>query len=169
MKRYLCLIALAVMTMTVDAQALFGFFSRDSVLRSMNDYAEAAAQMEQLREQYDAETARAEEEFNVKFEDFLSEIHELAPAIAQKRQSELQDLMEKNIAFKMEARRLLEEAENDAFVPMHKRLSAALQRIGEERGFYVIINTDADACPFISPDRGEDITGELIQMLNERR
>lgn len=168
MKRYLCLIAAAVITTAVNAQAVFGFFSRDSVIHSMNDYAATAAQMEQLRSQYDAEMARVEEEFNVKYEEFLTDIRDLAPAIAQKRQAELQDLMEKNIAFKIEAQRLLDQAGQDAFVPMEMRLSAALQRIGEERGFYVIINTDAGACPFVSPDSGEDITGELIQMLNER-
>lgn len=169
MKKYLLLIALTILTATASAQATFGYFSRDSVLHAMNGYAEASAQLDQLRSQYETEMQRVEEEFNTKYEEFLSDIRELAPAIAQKRQSELQNLMEKNVSFKIEARRLLDEAEREAFGPLQARLSGAVKRLGEERGYDFIINTDADVYPYISPLKGEDITFTLINMLNDGR
>lgn len=150
------------------AQATFGYFSYDSVLTSMDDYSIVSAQLTQLKAQYDAEAKRVEDEFNTKYEAFLSEQKDLAPVILQKRQSELQDLMEKNIAFKKEAGRLLAAAENDALAPLRGRINEALQTIGYERGYQFVINTDADACPYINPDYGEDIEAELINILNKR-
>lgn len=168
-KRLLLSLLLIISASVVHAQTLFGYFSRDSVMRSMSGYVEAMAELEQLRGQYEAEAKREEEEFNVKYEDFLGDIRDLAPAIAQKRQAELQDLMEKNIAFRKEAERLLAGAEAEALTPLKARIETALQRIGRERGFHFIVNTDTDACPYISPDVGEDINRELIDILNGRR
>lgn len=149
------------------SQTTFGYFSYTNVLTSMDDYAIVSAQLTQLREQYDAEAKRVEDEFNTKYEAFLGEQKELALVILQKRQAELQDLMEKNIAFKKEAARLLAAAESDALAPLHSRISEALQAIGYERGYQFVINTDANACPYINPDYGEDIEEELINTLNK--
>ncbi len=48
---------------------------------------------------------RATDEFNLKYEAFLDGLKDFAPAIRMKRQAELQELMEKNMAFKQEAAR----------------------------------------------------------------
>lgn len=41
----------------------------------------------------------------------------LVPTILRKRQTELQDLMEKNVEFRKDAERLLKQAETDALSP----------------------------------------------------
>ncbi len=141
------------------AQALiFGYLSYDSVLQSMPDYATAMQQIKILKNKYDEEAERVEKDFNKKYEEFLEGQRDFPPTILQKRQSELQELLDKNIAFKEESSRLLESAEKPIMAPVHRKLSDALQAIGRERGYIFIINTDNNTCPFVNQTRGEDIT-----------
>lgn len=166
MRRLLFAAVMMLSAVVADAQIVYGYFSYNNVLTSMHDYAIVSAQLTRLKEQYEAEAARVEDEFNTKYEAFLEERKDLALVILQKRQAELQDLMEKNIAFKKEAQRLLSAAESDALAPLRNRISETLQTIGYERGYHFIINTDGDACPYMNPDFGEDIEEEIISLLN---
>ncbi len=77
----------------------------------MPGYAIAKHNMDELRAKYDEETKRVETEFNSKYEEFLDGQRSYAKTILEKRQAELRELMEKNIAFKAEAARLLNQAE----------------------------------------------------------
>lgn len=140
-----------------SAALRFGYLSYDSLLHAMPEYAAAAAQLSTLRAKYEAEAKLGEEEFNSKYEAFLEGQRDFPPTILQKRQSELQEMMDKNIAFRDESRRLLKSAESDIFAPLRARLTAILKEIGEERGYSFIINTDSNACPFINAAQGENI------------
>ena len=136
MKKNLLFLAFALISLTVSAQHTtpaakvqqqqiavsaplhFGYFSFDKVFHTMPGYVIAKHNMDELREKYDAETKRVETEFNAKYEEFLDGQRTYAKTILEKRQAELRELMEKNIAFKAEATRLLQQAENDAYAPL---------------------------------------------------
>ncbi len=152
---FLLLLALPIMA---SAQIRFGYFSYDAILKSTTDYQLAQRSVEDLRLKYDAEMKRAEKEFNDKYEEFLEVQRDLVPSILRKRQSELQEMMEKNIAFKNDAQKLLQQAETDAYAPVKRKLNEAVQRVGRERGYAFVINTDNDACPYVNPEMGEDAT-----------
>lgn len=136
----------------------FGFLSYNAVLQSMPDYAVVEANMEKLRKQYAAEQKRVEEEFNKKYEEFLDGQRDFPPTILQKRQNELQELLDKNIAFKKESQRLLDQAQAEAMVPLKNRLADALARVGSSRGLAFILNTDQNAVPWMNITMGEDVT-----------
>ena len=153
-------------TLAVGAQGLkFGYFSYDEVQASMDDYIIAKANVAALKDKYDAEIKRSEKDFNDKYEEFLEEQRDLAPAIYQKRQAELQDLLNRNIAFKNKAERLLKKAEDDAVAPVRERLLAAVRLLGRERGYVFILNTDRDALPYMDESLGENVTDDLIERL----
>ena len=145
----------AIVTQTVSR---FGYLSYQEALESMPKYALVQKQMADLRGQYDAEMKRVEEEFNSKYEDFLEGQRDFPKTILQKRQTELQELMEKNIAFKENSRKELEKAEQEAMAPLRLRLNDLLREIGTNRGYEFIYDTDTKAMPFINKERGEDIT-----------
>ena len=67
-------------------------------------------------------------------------------------------MMEKNVAFKQEAQRLLKQAEADAFTPVKRKLNEAVAKVGAQLGYAFILNTDGDACPYVNPEMGEDAT-----------
>ena len=140
----------------------FGYLSYQAALKAMPDYAIVEKQMADLEQQYQAETKRVEDEFNRKYEDFLDGQREFPRTILQKRQTELQELMEKNIQFKEQGRQELADAEREALAPLRIRLIELLSTIGREKGFAFIYDTDTKALPFLNIDFGEDIN-QLVQ------
>ncbi|MBP5388522.1 MAG: OmpH family outer membrane protein [Prevotella sp.] len=163
MKRYSIIFLTLLLPLLAGAQVKFGYFSYEKAFTSMPEYAIAQANLKDLSAKYDAETKRAEEEFNRKYEEFLDGQSDFAPTILQKRQTELQELFHKNMAFKAEAAKLLKQAEAEAYAPLREKISKALAKIGAEHGYAFILNTDGDACPYIDPEMGEDVS----QMVRE--
>lgn len=151
----------------ISATVKFGFLSYGQALKSMPDYAVAQSQIAKLKDKYDEEAKRVETDFNMKYEDFLDTQADMPKSILEKRQGELQELLNKNIAFKAESRRLLEQAEKNAFAPLHEKLQRALRVIGEQDGYAFIINTDNNACPFINPAQGTDVTQIVVNLLQK--
>ena len=172
MKRLLLLIV-ACLALTVQAQdsipvLKIGFLSYDQALKAMPDYTLELQKMADLRAEYDKELKRVEDEFNRKYEEFLDGQKDFPKTILYKRQTELKELMERNVAFKANSRRELAEAEKAAMAPLRQSLNELLAEIAKEHGFALILNTDADACPYIDPLMGVDIQDAVLQRLKER-
>lgn len=158
MKKFILFIFLLALPLIASAQIRFGYLSYNTVLTSMTDYQLAKRSIDDLKLKYDAEMKRSEKEFNEKYEEFLEVQRDLVPSILRKRQGELQEMMEKNIAFKNDAQQLLKQAETDAYAPVKKKLNEAVANVARERGYAFVINTDNDACPYVNPEMGEDAT-----------
>ena len=158
MKRYSILILTLLLPLLAGAQVKFGYFSYEEAFVSMPEYALAQANLKDLRAKYDAETKRVEEEFNRKYEEFLDGQSDFAPTILQKRQTELQELLKNNVAFKAETAKLLKQAETEAYAPLREKMRKVLEQIGSEHGYAFILNIDGDACPYINPEMGEDVS-----------
>ena len=154
-------LAFAFMTMTLTASAQtplkYGYFSFSEALKAMPAYAIAERDMASLRAKYEEEGKRVEDDFNKKYEQFLDGQRDFAPSILQKRQAELQEMMEKNVAFKNESKRLLAQADAESKAALKVRLRAIVARIGADRGYAFLLNTDNDAVPYVNNAVGEDI------------
>jgi len=143
----------------------FGYFSYEGALKTMPDYGIVQQNLKDLRLKYDNEMKRVEDEFNKKYEDFLDGQRNFAPSILQKRQAELQDLMQKNMVFKQEAQRLLDQAKEDAYRPLREKLAAAVNRVGQSQKLALILNTDGNTVPFINTAFGVDVNGAIADFL----
>ena len=150
-----------------NAPALkFGFLSDDLALKSMKDYAAVQMRMDSLRSAFNAEMQRVEDEFNRKYEDFLEGQKDFPRTILLKRQTELQEMMQKNIAFKQQLQRELTDTEAQLMAPLRIHLNEAIATIAREQGLALVINTDANACPFIEPAMGVDVNELVVKKLN---
>lgn len=161
MRKTLLSLFLLVATMASAQQLRFAYFDYEAVLTSMPDYDKAQADLAALRAQYDAETRRSEDDFNQKYSEFLDGQRDFAPSIFRKRQAELQEQLDKNIAFKQETERLLKSAEADALAPVKQRLQAAVRKAGQSCGYAFIMRADADQLPYVDATQGTDITEQL--------
>lgn len=174
MKRLLILLV-CFLSLTAQAQTetaavsvfRFGYLSYDSALYSMPDYAIAQQSLAELRAKYEAEQKRVEVEFNRKYEEFLEGQKDFPPTILRKRQTELKDMMERNIAFRQVGQQELRRAELDLMAPLRQRLSAVLAELANRRGLALILNTDSDAAPYINPLQGEDLNLLVRDALNK--
>ena len=143
----------------------FGFLSYDSVRQSMKEYAEMKQQVATMRSAYEAEMKRVEDDFNKKYEEFLDGQKNFPTTILQKRQSELQEMLDKNIAFKNESLRILNEQESQLLESINLMVKICVQQVGQRHGYAFILNTDADALPWLNPEMGEDVTEEVKALL----
>jgi len=149
-------------------QPIFGYLSYSQTLQAMPDYAIVQQKMADLRAAYETELKRVEEEFNKKYEAFLDGQRDFPRTILLKRQTELQQLMQRNIDFKAQAQRELQQAETEAMQPLRQRLNQVLATLARECRYAIIINTDANACPFIDPLLGKDIQDEVNAIVEEQ-
>ena len=144
----------------------FGYLSYNDVMKAMPEYAQAMKSLEELKASYDQEMVRAEQDFSKKFAEYVDGQKSFPENIMLKRQKELQQLMEQSMAFKKEAQELLTKAEADLMAPIRSRLNDAIQAIGKNRNFAYVLNTDANAYPYISGDgEAEDCTDAVLTQL----
>ena len=158
--------ALAAQTLT---QPKFGYLNYAEVLKAIPQYAEAEANLAKLQGQYDAEIQRSEDEFTRKYAEFLQEQKDFPQNIMVKRHKELQELMEKSIAFKHEIQTTLETARDKMLEPLTAELNDAISRVAlkynldyecRQQGIYA--PADLDQCiKTLARDRGLLYAAEL--------
>ena len=164
-KLILFLLLLATMPAMAQGELKFGFLSYNIVMQAMPEYAAMQNSMAELREKYEAEQKRVENDFNKKYEEFLDGQKSFPKTILQKRQSELQEMLDKNIAFKNESQRILNETEAQLLESINLMVKICVQQVGQKHGYAFILNTDADALPWLNPEMGEDVTEEVKALL----
>ena len=164
-KLILFFLLLATMPALAQSELKFGYLSYNAVMQAMPEYAAMQNSMAELRQKYEAEQKRVEDDFNKKYEEFLDGQKSFPKTILQKRQSELQEMLDKNIAFKKESQRLLSQAEEEAMAPIRVRLAEVLDAIGRERGYAFIVNTDEKATLWLNPAMGEDVSAAVKALL----
>ncbi|MCM1080002.1 MAG: OmpH family outer membrane protein [Bacteroidales bacterium] len=152
---------LTVLSFTAAAQVKVGYFSYDAAIKAMPEYQATLDTLQTIRSQYESEARRAEEEFNTKYEEFLDSYDRLAASIRRKRQTEMQQLLESNVKFREETRKLIRQAEEEKMAELSMKLNERVRLVAQKHGFSLILNTDGNACPYIDPMLGEDI-GTLL-------
>lgn len=170
MKRLASLIIAICAVLCISAQdslsIRFGYLSYQQALKAMPQYALVQKKMADLRQQYETELQRVTDEFNRKYEEFLEGQREFPKTILQKRQTELQELITRNVAFKEQSLKELSDAEREAMAPLKIRLIETVAKMAKERGLALVVNTDSEACPYINPTWGEDLTPLVITILS---
>lgn len=171
MKRFL-LVIFACIALTAQAQdntqvLRFGYLSYEAALKAMPENAAVLMKMDSLRSAFQEELQRVENEFNRKYEDFLEGQKDFPRTILLKRQTELQEMLQKNIQFKQQSIDELKQTETLLMAPLRTRLNAAIATVARGQHLALVINTDANACPFIEPTMGVDVTEAVEQLLSK--
>ena len=149
---------------TANAQKI-GHFSYKAVMQALPAYAAAQQNLERMRKQYADELQASEKEFSEKYEFFIEQQASLDPSISEKRQSELRDLYNNNIRFRDSSRRLIQQAEIDQMKPIKENLQRAINTVGKEGGYTLIVNTDSDACPYVDMSQTDDVTSAILKQM----
>ena len=146
-------------------QAKIGFFSMQDLLNTDATYQETIANVTVLKQQYANEQKIAEEDFKEKYELFLEQQATLAPSIRDKRQSDLQSLLERTEKFRKESQQLIKQSEESALATAKSRIYDAIRYITANGDYLIIVNTDSDACPYINPAYSEEVTEQISSVL----
>ena len=82
-----------------------GHINAQEIVSAMPEFAKAQSDIEALDKQLTSELQRTQEEFNKKYQEFQQAIAKdsLPPNIAERRQKELQDMMQRQEQFQQDA------------------------------------------------------------------
>ena len=144
----------------------YGTVRYDSLLRSMPEWEQMNNRVASLRQKYEAEASYNENAFRRMFAEFLQGQKDFPQSIMLKRQRDLQEAMEKGLAFRREADSLLVKAQADLEAPLRAKLDAAIGQVATERGYDCVVNLDANALPFTKPELTENaspLVGEKLR------
>lgn len=151
------------------ALPIYGMLRYDSILQSMPEYAAMKIRVKQLRDKYEREANYNEQNFKRMFTDFMQGQKDFPQNILLKRQRDLQDALEKGLAFRHQADSLVRAAEADMLAPIRLMLDDAIAAVGEERNYQYIINRDSKAMPYVRRSLSEDATPYVLAKLNTLR
>ena len=75
--------------------------------------------------------------------------------------------MQRNIEFRENSRKELQQARDEAYAPLQQLLSKAIAIVAQRHRLAVVVNTDANACPFIDPALAVNISQEVEKELSK--
>lgn len=145
-----------VATMSAQSQVKYGVIHYDSLLVEMPAYVKAKAELADLRVKYENEAEYNDATFKRMFADFLQGQKDFPENILLKRQRDLQEAMEKSLAFNKACDSLLVAAEYELLAPVKAQLNSAIRAVGLERGYECIVNRAVGSHPFLHPSLTED-------------
>lgn len=144
---------------------VMGSIRTNIILQNMPQYKAMQASMQALREQYEAEARKSEEEFQRKFEEFLQGKDEFPKTILEKRQNELQSILEANANFRIKVQELLAEAEKSLMADVRAEMNDAIAVVAQDKGVSIVFDLDNGSVPYILSGLAVDLTADVIQLL----
>ena len=170
MLKKIALVMLLALPMGVFAQNLkFGHINAQEIITVMPEFTkaqndiQAQSDIEALDKQLTSELQRTQEEFNKKYQEFQQAIAKdsLPPNIAERRQKELQDMMQRQEQFQQDAQQQMAKAQNDAMAPIYQKLDNAIKAVGAAEGVIYIFDLARTSIPYVNESQSINLTSKV--------
>jgi outer membrane protein len=164
MLKKIALVMLLALPMGVFAQNLkFGHINAQEIITVMPEFTKAQNDIQTLEKQLTAELQRTQEEFNKKYQEFQQAIAKdsLPPNIAERRQKELQDMMQRQEQFQQDAQQQMQKAQNDAMAPIFQKLDNAIKAVGAAEGVVYIFDLARTSIPYVNESQSINLTNKV--------
>ena len=164
MLKKIALVMLLALPMGVFAQNLkFGHINAQEIITVMPEFTKAQNDIQTLEKQLTAELQRTQEEFNKKYQEFQQAIAKdsLPPNIAERRQKELQDMMQRQEQFQQDAQQQMQKAQNDAMAPIYQKLDNAIKAVGAAVGVIYIFDLARTSIPYVNESQSINLTSKV--------
>ena len=161
MLKKIALVMLLALPMGVFAQNLkFGHINAQEIITVMPEFTKAQNDIQTLEKQLTAELQRTQEEFNKKYQEFQQAIAKdsLPPNIAERRQKELQDMMQRQEQFQQEAAQNMQKAQTELMAPISKKVEDAIKAVGEAENLVYIFDLARTSIPFVNEKLSVNVT-----------
>ena len=168
MLKKIALVLMLALPMGVFAQNLkFGHINAQEIVSAMPEFAKAQSDIEALDKQLTSELQRTQEEFNKKYQEFQQAIAKdsLPANIAERRQKELQDMMQRQELFQQEAQQQMQKAQADAMAPIYKKLDDAIKAVGAAEGVIYIFDLARTPVAYVNESQSINLTPKVKTQL----
>lgn len=167
MLKKLVIVMLLALPMGVFAQAQkFGHVNSADVISLMPEYLKAVDDLKAMEKQFTDELTRTQDEFNRKYQEFQQALanDSLPQNIAERRQKELEDMMQRQQQFKEEATMQMQRAQQEKMAPVYKKLNDAIAAVGQAEGVVYVFDLARTDIPYVST-ASVDLTAKLKTQL----
>lgn len=164
MLKKIALVIMLVIPMSVFAQTVkFGHTYSQEIIVLMPEYTKAISDLQALQQKFDDEMKRVNEEFTKKYQEFQQAISDgtLPANIQERRQKELQDMMEKSEQFQQEAYQQMQKSQQDLMAPIMKKVEDAIKAVGEEDNMVFVFDLSRTYIPFVNEKLSTDVTTKV--------
>lgn len=144
---------------------VMGQINSNVILPRMPQYLAMLESLKSLKEQYEAEAKKSENDFQRKFEEFMQGQKDFPKTILDKRQNELQIMLETNAEFRIKAQKLLAEAERSMLADVKAELAEAVAIVAQEKGVSIVYDLDDGSVPYIVQGLAADLTVAVMHHL----
>lgn len=144
---------------------VMGQINSNLILPRMPQYLAMQESLKALKEQYEAEAKQSENDFQRKFEEFMQGQKEFPKTILEKRQNELQIMLDTNTEFRIKAQKLLAEAEKAMLADVKAELAEAIAVVAQQKGVSIVYDLDDGSVPYIVPGLAADLTVAVMYHL----
>lgn len=144
---------------------VMGQINSNVILPRMPQYLAMQESLKSLKEQYEAEAKKSENDFQRKFEEFMQGQKDFPKTILDKRQNELQIMLETNAEFRIKAQKLLAEAERSMLADVKAELAEAVAIVAQEKGVSIVYDLDDGSVPYIVQGLAADLTVAVMHHL----
>ena len=159
------LLLISLVALTAAAQPRFGYFNFREVVLALPEYATVQTQVQELRAKCETEISNSEKEFIKRYSEFIDGQAGFPDIIRDKRQKELQELMERSISFKKEADSTIVEARREMMKPLRQKVTDAARTVCLNEDLDYVVNTDRDNFICVNDSVGVDITLKVKKVL----
>lgn len=166
MLKKFALVIMLMLPMGVFAQNLkFGHINAMEIISAMPEYTKAQNDLKALSDQLGKELQRTQEEFNKKYQEFMQTKDSLPANIAERRQKELEDMMQRQQQFQEKAQQDMEKAQNDLMAPIYKKLDDAIKSVGGSEGVVYIFDLARTPIPYVNESQSTNLNAKVKAQL----
>lgn len=120
-----------------------GYVNKQEVLIVMPEYNNAMKVLEDMNLKYITEGKKLEEELQRKYQEYAAQADTLDTAIRQYKENELARLQQSIQEFTKSADETLKKKQQELFTPIIAKMDAAINTVGEQNGFTIILDNTA--------------------------
>ena len=113
----------------------------NDIYSQMPEVVAMQAEMEKQQQIYQKEMQSFDDDYNRKYQDFMTQQDSLPDNIAKIRLQELQQMQVRMENFQQFASQEIEKKSNELFAPIQEKLLKAIDQVGEENGYtYIFVH-----------------------------
>ena len=154
---------LLALPMGVFAQNLkFGHINAQEIITVMPEFTKAQRYSDFRKTTYCRTTENAGR-IQQEYQEFQQAIAKdsLPPNIAERRQKELQDMMQRQEQFQQDAQQQMAKAQNDAMAPIYQKLDNAIKAVGAAEGVIYIFDLARTSIPYVNESQSINLTSKV--------
>lgn len=166
MLKKIALVIMLILPMGAIAQTLkFGHINSQEIIVAMPEFTAAQTELQTLQKKYVDEIDRLNKEFQTKYQAFQNEMsgdNPLPENIAERRQKELQEMMQRAEQFQQEADQSMQKKQNELMMPIYQKLDEAIKAVGQAQGMIYIFDVARGGVSYVSETLSVD-AGPLVK------